>query len=1067
MKKFLLFALVAMIGMPVLAQDEVGDDVTKYVINAGFDEDLTFQKDGKMKDAVSTDREAGGNNSRSWAYIAADSTVYARPKATTSQSRPDGRKMEAVNGFKGRVQGWTMESNAPFPQCEWTYFGTVPYDLASQAVPIADDGTTYLEVPARPTEFDGGEGFVYLRAGWTNSAIYKQVVNLPCAKYRLEYWTININPNTSAVAEDLTKIVCRNEEFKDEEGTGLNAQVWTKHEFEFTPTTEFTMQFGYQAANAGSGGQPIVALDGIKLYKIGEADAVELFQSDCYDLMDEFEALQGEMSDYQGLYGEMEDVKNELYGMINEDVEELKAALEAIKAAIAKYQQVQKDVVTLDELIAKAETLVYSTDYPGKEALSDAIDKYSAVLDEGGADAIAAAIEGMNQAIKEYYASQVATRDDPADYSFYIQNPWFVGAKGEPTLNADGTYTFPNEFDEENPYTVGSAPFDGTSEGWYMGEGGGDQRLNWRQGRTCWNAWNNNFNTVSIAQDITGLPNGLYKVAADLITQSGMATDQHTFAKSSLQSAVSNPLADGLWDEGEMGTWTTLTTEQWVIVADGKLTIGALGTGAADTGAAGWFCATNFKLFYFGEATEDEIAEATAARVAEVKALVDGMHFAADKAKAEEILFNYDIAKDLEMLNEAAALAETSEGKYNEIMAEGKTIPTVEAGLADGSYGEAAAIARFALDYVKDYIASNEATYEAVDAKLDEAKNYINTYVPVFMEAAEFLAGAKSQAVKNALGTTMNDQKAILLSEMKDKATVDELVEELKTMLYNVKKQETYDADPDGTDYTSFIQNPKAESTTGWDIDKGTGNGPTNGGEYFDSNDSGHRYFDSYNATDSVLNFYGEQVVLGVPNGTYTVGAAVRTSAPGAFIFAGNCGEAKADTLWKEIPMQTYTYLDDETGEEMTDKATNKWGAIWENACERFETMTDSDPDYFYIQGIVNANGGNGYGWQYLEITGVEVKDHKIVIGMCTDIARTGKQFEGTWFSVTDWTLTLTKKGDNSGWDGPLATGINEIATETLAVDGIYTVNGVRTNKLQRGLNVVVRDGKAMKIMVK
>ena len=1067
MKKFLLFALAAMIGMPVLAQDEVGDDVTKYVINAGFDEDLTFQKDGKMKDAVSTDREAGGNNSRSWAYIAADSTVYARPKATTSQSRPDGRKMEAVNGFKGRVQGWTMESNAPFPQCEWTYFGTVPYDLASQAVPIADDGTTYLEVPARPTEFDGGEGFVYLRAGWTNSAIYKQVVNLPCAKYRLEYWTININPNTSAVAEDLTKIVCRNEEFKDEEGTGLNAQVWTKHEFEFTPTTEFTMQFGYQAANAGSGGQPIVALDGIKLYKIGEADAVELFQSDCYYLMDQFEALQGEMSDYQGLYGEMEDVKNELYNMITEDVEELKAALEAIKAAIAKYQQVQKDVVTLDELIAKAETLVYSTDYPGKEALSDAIDKYSAVLDEGGADAIAAAIEGMNQAIKEYYASQVATRDDPADYSFYIQNPWFVGAKGEPTLNADGTYTFPNEFDEENPYTVGSAPFDGTSEGWYMGEGGGDQRLNWRQGRTCWNAWNNNFNTVSIAQDITGLPNGLYKVAADLITQSGMATDQHTFAKSSLQSAVSNPLADGLWDEGEMGTWTTLTTEQWVIVADGKLTIGALGTGAADTGAAGWFCATNFKLFYFGEATEDEIAEATAARVAEVKALVDGMHFAADKAKAEEILFNYDIAKDLEMLNEAATLAETSEGKYNEIMAEGKTIPTVEAGLADGSYGEAAAIARFALDYVKDYIASNEATYEAVDAKLDEAKNYINTYVPVFMEAAEFLAGAKSQAVKNALGTTMNDQKAILLSEMKDKATVDAFVEELKTMLYNVKKQETYDADPDGTDYTSFIQNPKAESTTGWNIDKGTGNGPTNGGEYFDSNDSGHRYFDSYNAADSVLNFYGEQVVLGVPNGTYTVGAAVRTSAPGAFIFAGNCGEAKADTLWKEIPMQTYTYLDDETGEEKTENATNKWGAIWENACERFETMTDSDPDYFYIQGIVNANGGNGYGWQYLEITGVEVKDHKIVIGMCTDIARTGKQFEGTWFSVTDWTLTLTKKGDNSGWDGPLATGINEIATETLAVDGIYTVNGVRTNKLQRGLNVVVRNGKAMKIMVK
>ena len=42
MKKFLLFALVAMIGMPVLAQAEIGDDVTKYIANAGFDEDLTF-----------------------------------------------------------------------------------------------------------------------------------------------------------------------------------------------------------------------------------------------------------------------------------------------------------------------------------------------------------------------------------------------------------------------------------------------------------------------------------------------------------------------------------------------------------------------------------------------------------------------------------------------------------------------------------------------------------------------------------------------------------------------------------------------------------------------------------------------------------------------------------------------------------------------------------------------------------------------------------------------------------------------------------------------------------------
>ena len=47
MKKLLLFALgFAMLTPMAQAQDEIGDDVTKYVANAGFDDDLTFQNDG-------------------------------------------------------------------------------------------------------------------------------------------------------------------------------------------------------------------------------------------------------------------------------------------------------------------------------------------------------------------------------------------------------------------------------------------------------------------------------------------------------------------------------------------------------------------------------------------------------------------------------------------------------------------------------------------------------------------------------------------------------------------------------------------------------------------------------------------------------------------------------------------------------------------------------------------------------------------------------------------------------------------------------------------------------------
>ena len=274
MKKIFTIALSAMLALPALAQE----DVTSYIQNPGFDEDLTFQADGTMKEAVSTTTSL---SDRSWAYIAADSTVYARPKDTSNASRPDGRKLEAVNGFNGQVKGWTLESNSAFstpssPNCEWTFFGSVSYDLSDTAVPVFDDGNGYLLVPARPTEFEGGDGFVYLRAGWGRSAVYKQVMSLPSAVYRLEYWTININPKTTAVAEDLTQISCLDRVFKDANATGMQSQVWTKHGFEFIPIAEFSMQFGYKAANAGSGGQPIVGLDGIKLYKIGEAECKEL-----------------------------------------------------------------------------------------------------------------------------------------------------------------------------------------------------------------------------------------------------------------------------------------------------------------------------------------------------------------------------------------------------------------------------------------------------------------------------------------------------------------------------------------------------------------------------------------------------------------------------------------------------------------------------------------------------------------------------------------------------------------------------------------------------------------------
>ena len=1080
MRKLLLIAMGAMMSMASYAQEE---DVTHYIQNAGFDEDLTFQVDGTMKDAISTDREAGGNNSRSWAYIAADSTVYARPKATSSQKRADGRKMEAVNGFKGRVKGWTMESNAPFPQCEWTYFGTVPYDLQAQSVPIADDGTTYLEVPARPTAFDGGEGFVYLRAGWTNSAIYKQVVKLPCAVYRLEYWTININPNTSAVAADLTQIQCRKDVFKDEEGTGLNAQEWTKHEFEFTPTAEFTMQFGYQAANAGSSGQPIVALDGIKLYKIGDADPLKLLQSDLLDLAATCDELIDEAlaKNHNGLAGEISDYKMDIEEMaVSDDQAEMEANIKTANARIAAFREAIAAVDDVDGKLQKMDNLLKTTDYPGKADLQAVYDKIQAYQEnEQGLENISglmlSATAECDAAIKAYIITQQASAEQPADFTLFVQHPWFINANAEPVLN-DGIWEYPLRYDEEGTdrYVSGSASSpDLNSTGWYIaGASGGDQRLNFQADRSCWNAWNSNFTTtVAIAQDIEGLPNGYYTVTADLITQSGYANGtQRVFAKSIAEKKTSTK---ALESEGyDYAEWETvaMTADDKVLVIDGKLTIGAEGTGDGNA-SAGWFLATNFHLNYLGAAPADAAKNALDAKVAAANEMADQMKFKADQKALKDSIAMYasstDYIKALTALTEAMTEAEKSIAKYTDYLPEevedidSKTLlkvkNTLRSGGGDG-YDAAEDIMQYAYDYVMGWIACDTATYTKFDAQVDLLKNYLNTYTPAYNSAAEATLTADGKA-KEAIEALMAAQKAALVSEMKDQATVNEYVEALKDIVALAEKQSIYETG--GTDYTAFIKNPKLESESGWTFVKGNGNNNTNGGQWL--SDTSTRYIDSYNGS-GLQGYSATQLITGLPNGTYTVGVYTRTPAEGAYILnaVGN------DTTFVEIPLDYYMGVN-EDGEEVQMIAADSHGPIWEAAKAAYEAGDNSDEVYNIYNTNVVEGEGIGRGWKYQEMTGIVVTNHELLIGAMTgtESSKTEKLFGGNWFSAGGWTLTQTAQGDNTGWEGPIATEIASVKEANRVADGIYTLTGVKSARLQRGVNIIISGGKAQKVLVK
>lgn len=1060
MKKTLLFVMGAMMATPLLAQ--TGEDMTSYIKNAGFDEDLTFQADGTMKEAISTNTSL---SDRSWAYIAADSTVYARPKDSSSQSRKDGRKMEAVNGFMGRIKGWTLETTLAFPKCEWTYFGSIPYTLGEQAVPIADDGSTYLVGPAAKLnpDDDTDTGCLYIRAGWGNSAIYKQNVNLPCAVYKLEYWTINVNPSATKTATDLTQIECRGEIFKEEAGEALNSTEWTKHEFTFTPVSEFTLKFGIKSQDgAGSGAQQIICIDGIKLYKIAEADPEELVINDLLAMMDTIQVVATEAEEV-GLNGLANEI-TELGYYLEDDVidsktltiEQKEAELNIAKAKVIYFREAIAAGQKLDELIQKMDAIAEKYEFPGKTAFLEVKAEVEGYAEKGTAEQILGAEAKVEAAIKAYITSQEASEASPADYTALVKNPWFIKSALEPTLE-DGVATY------ESAYTDGASHEDFTSEGWYKSGAttGGDQRLNFKQGRSCWNAWATNINTIGIAQDLTDLPNGYYTVKADLFAPVDALTNQHVYATSALGTFESEILTDGGAAAGENTPWTTLAAEK-ILVTDGKLTIGAMGAGQSKGGAAGWFCATNFRLEFLGEAGEEAMKELLSSKIIEATTLATNMHFAGDKKTLQDSIAKFtnaaDAAAAIISMNAAIDAAKASEAKYEEYWMDGKTLPVLRDSLEqEGAYADAFEIAQFAFNYAMTWMACDTASYKDIDAQVNLVKNYINTYAPVYNEAAE-LAAKSSDNMKAYLVQLMTDQKAVLLSAMQEAATVNNFVSDLKNAMAVAKKQNIVD-DPDATDFTAFIINPNAEGTDGWVVNKGNGDGPIkSAGQWMD--DSSAPYFDSWNGS-GLTGHKLYQDVASLPNGTYTLGAYVRTPAEGAYLFTA----VGADTVYVEIPLQYYR--DDEGAEQI---ASDSHGPVWADAVAKRDAMSEDDPEYTYYNAIAQANSGVGRGWQHMVIENLVVTDHKLCIGfLAGSIAdhQTQKDFAGTWYSVNRFTLIQTAKGDNTDWGGPVTDGIENVENTTTAIEGIYTMSGVRANKLQRGMNIVIRNGKAMKVFVK
>lgn len=769
-----------------------------------------------------------------------------------------------------------------------------------------------------------------------------------------------------------------------------------------------------------------VAIDNVKLEYIG-------FDAGIYldGLVNEALDWINDNKDYlvPGIAYELE---NEAYtasdamGMEDEEMTAAYVRLDSVFAAAKHSVELVKQLSTdWEEFV----NYVEDTQYDGYDAAIAFIDELTEFLELKNENASYAELNAMiaklEQAINDYRMSQKASKDTPADYTFLLPNA---------------------NFEEKGNWVWNLTHNGGGSDLWIgncrpVMEGG--------ENRRGVNLWGHHIISIDLHQELAGLPNGLYGISADLITQGETAdhgdytTDQHLYVTGINTSVSENLPAPGGWDFYQ---WTTLQTG-YVVVIDGTLTIGAASSKGGDA-SEGWFQATNFKLQYYGPASDEDLQVAYEATLAEAQALIPNLL----KGDAAVLQAKIDaaIALSATSYGEAAALlvdpinvAKTAVLTYNTYKTgayQTAIDKNAEFGTPDAQDVLSAAIA-FA-----EAITNADTTTTAALAAITEKLNAYIDYTTYLEEVAYMLtdrgAGYAATNIKD-VETTIAAQKADLLAEFQNKGNVEDLKAKLQNVVSYMEKSAFINAKA-GDDVTALIVNPTFDSnTSGWIVNKGAGNNESNTSAHWNG-DAANRYMDSYNGTKKALNFRASQVLTDIPNGTYSVKLAARTDSTGAYIFA--LGEAIAS---EEVNDSTIML-------QVANSANTKWqeiidfgnvaGGIWQAEEDKWQAGSA------YDEALHNANNGAGFGWSWITIEGIEVTNHEMVIGVTTDSTVTTKPFEGTWFSVDDWSLTLTAVGDNSNWT--IESGIENVAA-TVKETVYYAIDGRQLAVPGKGVNIV------------
>lgn len=294
--------------------------------------------------------------------------------------------------------------------------------------------------------------------------------------------------------------------------------------------------------------------------------------------------------------------------------------------------------------------------------------------------------------LPENVAANKSEGQAPGFYLYAMSRSAFSEALAAARLSTLSTATKESPVDVSS-YIVNADFTSKNAQGWTRTGSAGNQQWS----NQTMESWHNN--NVSVSQKVVGLPEGLYKVSADIIAGPDIDQTAYVFGNNGAVEKIAIATANAT--EGNYATMSTevsgktLTTD-FINVSSGELTIGFKDPATG----SGWVVVDNFKLKYYGFDLDELKSAYTEALVAAQDIDQDAPMLNTALAALQDALTNYSTCEETKdalttaanALSSAVAAVNTSIEAY----AKAKTAIDAANALKDAhNFASASAISTF------------------------------------------------------------------------------------------------------------------------------------------------------------------------------------------------------------------------------------------------------------------------------------------------------------------------------------------------------------------------------------